>query len=300
MGRLLTQPTGSPACPGPPPPLLPTLAPHGTPSVSRKPATSPVLKRLKLLPLNILRRKNSLHNMCRAPRKVFRASPHRDPCSVGLPVMGPTDTAVQSGAQKLQQERRPQRVLLSAGASAPRTRAPHTILVLPRAGPPGTEYNHWGSTTVLLNRHHSQLITGTDCCFPRSQRHLLPPRAPVPRNSRRRRAPKEAQGPLAKCNSVCRTRRWLLSEPGSTIPPACPASRLRAPLLPPRCAPSSPASLQAARSWRGSLTRGRAAWPGWLRAHHSAKAWRHKGWVGAVKVKGVSEVRRNAVHRIVS
>lgn len=77
------------------------------------------------------------------------------------------------------------------------------VLVLPRTGPPGarhirTEYNHCGSTTVLLKRHHSQLITGTDCCFPRSQRHLLPLRAPVSRNSRRRRATKEAQGPLGK------------------------------------------------------------------------------------------------------
>lgn len=116
--------TGSPECPGPPPPLLPTLAPHGTPSVSRKPTTSPVLKRLKFLPLNILRRNNSLHNMCRAPRKVFRASPHRDPCSMGFPVTGPTDTGVQSGAQKLQQERRLQRILLSPGASAPRTKDP--------------------------------------------------------------------------------------------------------------------------------------------------------------------------------
>lgn len=148
------------------------------------------------------------------------------------------------------------------------------------------------------NQHRSQLITGTDFCFLRSHRDACCPEGTCPQEfPHEAGAPRRHRVPSAKCNSACGTGRWLLSVPGSVIPPELPSLRSQGPTVTPRR--PSPASPQAAHSRRGSLTRGRASWPGWLAGHRSAKACRDKGrW--RRQGQGASGVRRNAVHRTVS
>ena len=77
-------------------PSSPASALHGTQSVSRKPAASAVLKRLKLLlPLNSFRTKNSLETLCRFLERSPECLQHQGTCSMGF-LASPMKVGVRS------------------------------------------------------------------------------------------------------------------------------------------------------------------------------------------------------------
>lgn len=77
-------------------PPSPASALHGTQSVSRKPAASAVLKRLKLLPpLNSFRTKNSLETLRRFLERSPECLQHQGTCSMGF-LASPMKVGVRS------------------------------------------------------------------------------------------------------------------------------------------------------------------------------------------------------------